>query len=146
LLVSMQRLREAVDGLRWGSATFRAAAVTNGTRLLMACGRDDLQELTDDDMRSLPPGIGGADILDMALCALGIFDRTPLRGTTRHRRTHRLTPAEMVAGSDIPAGFQSVTTLYLETYARRISDRYATLQHKLIAIGHFWRYLREHHP
>src|SRR5207253_3032351 len=27
LVVSMRRLREAIDGLRWGSATFRAAAV-----------------------------------------------------------------------------------------------------------------------
>jgi integrase len=146
LLVSMHRLREVVDGLRWGSATFRAAAVTTGTRLLLACGRDDLDRLTDDDMRSLPPATGGADILDMALCSLGVFDRTPLRGTTRHRRTRRLSPAEMVAGSDIPAGFQPVSALYLETYARRISNRYATLQHKVTAIGHFWRYLRQHHP
>jgi hypothetical protein len=146
LLVSTQRLRAAIDGLRWGSAAYRAAAVTTGTKLLLASGRDDLEELTDGDMRSLPRGIGGADILDMALCGLGIFDRTPLRGTTRHGRTRRLSPAEMVAGSDIAADFQPATTLYLQTYARRISNRYATLQHKLTAIGHFWRYLREHHP
>jgi hypothetical protein len=146
LLVSTQRLRAAIERLRWGSAAYRAAAVTTGAKLLLASDRDDLEELTDGDMRSLPRGIGGADILDMALCALGIFDRTPLRGTTRHGRTRRLSPAEMVAGSDIAADFQPVTTLYLQTYARRISDRYATLQHKLTAIGHFWRYLREHHP
>jgi integrase len=146
LLHSATRLRGAVDGLRWGSATFRTAAVTTGAKLLLASGRDDLEELIDEDMRSLPRGIGGADILDMALCALGILDRTPLRGTTRHGRTRRLSPAEMVAGSDIAADFQPVTAQYLETYARRISDRYATLQHKLTAIGHFWRYLRAHHP
>jgi hypothetical protein len=52
----------------------------------------------------------------------------------------------VVAGSDIAAGFQAMTMLYPETYARRISDRYATLQHKLTAIGHFWRYLHERHP
>ena len=52
----------------------------------------------------------------------------------------------MVAGSEIPADFQAGTTLYLGTYARRISDRYSTLQHKLTAIGHLWRYLRERHP
>jgi integrase len=146
LVVSTQRLREVIDGLRWGSTAYRAAAVTTGTKLLLASGRDDLEDLTDGDMRSLPRAIGGADILDMALCALGIFDRTPLRGTTRHGRTRRLSPAEMVAGSDIAADFQPVTTLYLQTYARRISDRYATLQHKLTSIGHFWRYLREQHP
>jgi integrase len=135
-----------LTGSGGASAAYRAAAVTTGAKLLLACGRDDLEALTDGDMRSLPKAIGGADILDMALCGLGIFDRTPLRGTTRHGRTQRLSPADMVAGSDIPVGFRSVTTLYLETYARRISDRYATLQHKLTAIGHFWRYLREQHP
>jgi hypothetical protein len=53
---------------------------------------------------------------------------------------------DTVAGSDIAADFQPVTTMYLEIYAGRISDRYATLQHKLTAIGHFWRYLNEQRP
>jgi integrase len=146
LLASAGRLRAAVDRLRWGTAGFRTAAVTTGTKLMLARGRDDLEELTDDDVRALPCAIRGADILDMALCALGVLDRTPLRGTPRRRRTQRLSPDELIAGSNIPADFHEVTRPYLETYARRISDRYVTQQHKLIAIGHFWRYLREQHP
>jgi integrase len=88
----------------------------------------------------------GADILDMALCSMGVLDRTPLRGTTRRGRTERLSPSELVASSDIPDRFRDVTGLYLETYARRLSDNYATTRHKLGALAHFWRYLNTEHP
>jgi integrase len=48
--------------------------------------------------------------------------------------------------SNVPAPFRAITSLYLETYATRISQVYVTLRHKLIALGHFWRFLAEQHP
>ena len=47
--------------------------------------------------------------------------------------------------SDVPAPFRAITSLYLETYATRVSQVYVTLRHKLIALGHFWRFLAEQH-
>jgi hypothetical protein len=51
-----------------------------------------------------------------------------------------------VARSDIPDRFRAVTILYLETYATRISDVYATTRHKVLALGHFWRFLDQQYP
>ena len=36
--------------------------------------------------------------------------------------------------------------LYLETYEARVSDVYRTLRHKVIALAHFWRFIRDRHP
>jgi hypothetical protein len=42
--------------------------------------------------------------------------------------------------------FKALTLLYLDTYATRVSHVYVTLRHKLIALGHFWRFLAEQYP
>jgi hypothetical protein len=52
----------------------------------------------------------------------------------------------MVERSDIPERFRAVTVLYLERYAGRISDTYATLHQKQIAIAHLWRFIDERYP
>ena len=39
-----------------------------------------------------------------------------------------------------------MTTLYLETYATRISDTYVSLRHKAIALAHFWRFVHDSYP
>ena len=46
----------------------------------------------------------------------------------------------------VPEPFVEVVGLYLETYARRLSDSYTTLRAKANALGHFFRYLRDAHP
>jgi hypothetical protein len=97
-------------------------------------------------MAQIPSGTRGQDVLDVALCRRGILDRTPQRGTSRRSRRPRRTIAELVAMSEVPAPSKAITLLYLETYATRISQVYVTLRHKLIALGHFWRFLAEQHP
>jgi integrase len=114
--------------------------------VLIARGYGALDEITDDNMAQIPSGTRGQDVLDVALCRLGILERTPQRGTSRRSRRPRRTIAELVAVSDVPAPFRGITSLYLETYATRISQVYVTLRHKLIALGHFWRFLAEQHP
>jgi hypothetical protein len=89
-------------------------------------------EITDDNMAQIPSGTRGQDVLDVALCRLGILERTPQRGTSRRSRRPRGTIAELVAVSDVPAPFRGITSLYLETYETRISHVYVRLRHKLI--------------
>jgi hypothetical protein len=48
--------------------------------------------------------------------------------------------------ADMPTPFRALTLLYLDTYATRVSHVYVTLRHKLIALGHFWRFLAEQYP
>jgi hypothetical protein len=88
----------------------------------------------------------GSDVLDAALCQLGVFARTPMRGAARRLRNHRLSPAELVAGSRIPERFRAVHILYLDAYARRISNVYATTRHKHNSLEHFWCFLDERFP
>jgi hypothetical protein len=88
----------------------------------------------------------GIDVLDAALCALGVFARSPKHGSTRHSRRSPLSISELVDVSRTPAAFREIMVLYLETYVARVSDRYTTRRGKAIAIAHFWRFLAEKHP
>lgn len=140
-------LAHAVARVTWVTAAKRAQAVNTGLRLMLVAGYQRLDAITEGDIQALAGRRAeGGDVLDAALCHAGVFSRTPQRGTTRHGRRARQSPAELVASSDIPLPFRAVTVQYLETYAVRISDVYATLRHKLIALGHFWRYLGAAHP
>jgi hypothetical protein len=140
------RLRREVASIPWSSRCSQDNAVSVGLRVLIARGYGALDEITDDNMAQIPSGTRGQDVLDVALCRLGILERTPQRGTSRRSRRPRRTIAELVAISDVPAPFRSITSLYLETYATRISQVYVTLRRKLIALGHFWRFLTEQYP
>jgi len=147
-LVQQHRLLlEATAGIRWASPHSRQLAVSNGLRLLLVHGYRSLSQIQDEDLKTLSPRHSkGADVLDAALCALGVFARTPKHGSTRHSRRRPLTVTELVDVSRTPATYREIMVLYLETYAARVSDRYTTRRHKAIAIAHFWRFLVEKHP
>jgi hypothetical protein len=140
------RLGVAVDALDWLSPLLKPFSTALGARMLLAGGHERLSEITEQDLDRLPSATKGIDGLDAALCNLGVFDRTPRHGVSRRHRSGRRSAAEMVERSDIPVRFRAVTVLYLEHYAQRVSDTYATLHQKQIAIAHLWRFIDEHYP
>jgi hypothetical protein len=139
-------LAHTLAGISWASTSSQTEALNNGLRLLLTLGHGSLQQITEGDLGALQAGTQGLDLLDAAFCTMGIFLRTPKRGTSRRRRLGRLSPTELVARSDIPDRFRPVTTLYLEVYITRISDVYATTRHKVGALGHFWEFLDQQYP
>lgn len=140
-------LMQTLESLSWTKAHGRFHALNAALRLLLACGYDSLTQLTEQDVLAIPPAArAGSDVLDAALCALGIFSRTPQRAGSRHTRQGRRTPTELVAAVPMPDHFRPITALYLETFARRISSVYGTLQHKVRALARFWRFLAERYP
>src|SRR5580700_1575563 len=139
-------LLRATDSITWTSAHSRQLAVSNGLRILLVRGYDSLHYIKDDDLKLLSVRWSkGTDALDAALCSLGVFSRTPKRGSARHGRKQRMTASELVENAGVPDRFQQVVILYLETYEARVSDIYRTLRHKVIALAHFWRFIRDKH-
>jgi integrase len=130
----------------WVSDGLKQRAVALGVRMLLVEGHHRISEITDLDMDRVPTGSKGLDVIDAALCQLGVLDRTAKRGVSRRHRAGRRTPSQMIEASDIPERFREVTVLYLTAYSERISDTYATLLAKRIALAHLWRYLDEQHP
>jgi hypothetical protein len=43
----------------------------------MVRGYASISELTEEDLKAIPPQSTGTDVLDAALCSLGVFNRTP---------------------------------------------------------------------
>jgi integrase len=149
------------DGVRPGQVGFAAAPETKGpleqlvdedpSRAVRAALAAELPVLAGLDREWLASRITivadpSGDALDAVLCAEGILDRTPLRGAQRRLRGQRLTAAELVAGSQIPARYRAAHQRYLEVYAQRVSDVYATTRHKHNALAHLWRWLDAEHP
>jgi len=140
-------LLQATDSITWTSAHSRQLAVSNGLRILLVRGYDSLHHIKDDDLKLLSVRWSkGTDALDAALCTLGVFSRTPKRGSARHGRRQRMKAPELVENAGVPDRFRQVMILYLETYEARVSDVYRTLRHKVIALSHFWRFIQERHP
>ena len=140
-------LLQATASITWTSAHNRHLAVSNGLRILLVRGYDSLHHIKDDDLKLLSVRWSkGTDALDAALCSLGVFSRTPKRGSARHGRRQRMTASELVENAGVPDRFRQVMILYLETYEARVSDVYRTLRHKAIALAHFWRFIRDKHP
>jgi hypothetical protein len=54
--------------------------------------------------------------------------------------------SELVENAGVPDRFRQIMILYLETYEARVSHVYRTLRHKVIALAHFWRFIRDRHP
>jgi integrase len=146
LVVQAARVAEVAERFEWLTLKGRDAGVGFSMRMLLVGGYDQLESVTEQDLAAVPVRIRGQDVFDAALCQLGVLDRTPRRGSTRRGRRRRLTATELVAQSDIPPQFRDVTVLYLDTYAARISDVYATMQHKQTALAHLWRFIDHHHP
>lgn len=136
----------SLPGLSEVHAPAATQAINMASRLLLARGADALEELTEDDLLTVPSGVKGGDVLDAMLCRLGVFDRSPRRGTARRRTADRHSPRDLATVYRVPEPFDEVVGLYLDTYARRLSDAYATLQHKANAMAHFFGYLHAEHP
>ncbi|MDQ3675288.1 MAG: hypothetical protein M3401_00565 [Actinomycetota bacterium] len=148
LVREQKRVRAAIAGLQWAKPDARHRSLTLALRILLGAGYASLDQITEEDLRRvasehLPRGI---DALDGALCALGVFKRTPKRGPTRLMRVSRVVLAELAARVDMPERFRDVTGRYLETYAQRISDNHSTLRNKASHLARFWRFIAEHHP
>jgi integrase len=146
LVEQHQLLLRAIGGVTWTGARNRHEAVCNGLRILLVRGYDSVRQIQEEDMKLLHHRWShGTDALDATLCSLGVFARTPRRGSARHNRRRRLTGSELVDIAGVPQRFREVTTLYLETYEARVSDKYRTLRQKSIKIAHFWRFIQENH-
>jgi integrase len=140
------RLVRALDKVSWASEHSRHKAARSGLRLMLVRGYQELTEITDVDLERMPPDDRGADVLDAALCSLGVFDRTAQRGSSRKNRRGQKSIHELVEIAGIPERFREVMALYLETYETRISDVYVTRRHKVIALAHFWRFVAQRYP
>ena len=140
-------LLQSSGSITWTSAHSRQLAVSSGLRILLVRGYDSLHHIKDDDLKLLSVRWSkGTDALDAALCSLGVFSRTPKRGSARHGRRQRMTASELVENAGVPDRFRQIMILYLETYEARVSDVYRTLRHKVIALAHFWRFISDRHP
>lgn len=146
LVQQRQVLARTLESVRWsGSKECKRIALMNGLRVLLVRGYSALTEIKEGDLSVLPYPVG-ADVLDCALCALGVFVRTPRRAARRNQRRGQLTPSEIVVAAGIPEPFCLVSALYLETYGTRVSSAYATRRCKAEALSHFWRFISEHYP
>jgi integrase len=140
-------LLKAAARIRWASAHSQHLAVCSGLRLLLSHGYEGVNQIQDEDLKNLSLRYSkGMDVLDAALCSLGVFSRSPKHGSTRHSRRRLLTIPELVDATHTPRRFREVMILYLETYSARVSDRYTTRRGKSVAIAHFWRFLEEKYP
>jgi hypothetical protein len=98
-------LLQATNSITWTSAHSRQLAVSNGLRILLVRGYDSLHHIKDDDLKLLAVRWSkGTDALDAALCSLGVFSRTPKRGSARHGRRWRMT-----AQGPQPGGFACIS-------------------------------------
>ncbi|MFZ0463479.1 MAG: hypothetical protein WAL82_13805, partial [Candidatus Acidiferrales bacterium] len=89
-------LRNAVTKLSRAAGISRTKAIRTGLRVLLTRGYTSLEQITDADLSNIPADARGIDTLDRALCTLGVFVRTPKRGTTRKSRLERLSPDQML--------------------------------------------------
>ena len=147
LQTTAARLTPALENVAWATMALRDKALKNALRIMMVGGYSSLDQITDEDLRAVPVMVGsGSDVLDAALCSLGVLGRTPLRGAARRMRSRRLTPAELAERSRIPERFRPAHVMYLEAYQERISDVYATTRHKHNSLEHFWCFIGERFP
>jgi integrase len=140
-------LRDRVGRIEWAAEEGRRRGHLLGLRIMLHRGYTSAREITDGDLRAVPNRLHrGMDALDAVLCDAGVLRRSPQRGSQRRLRTGRLTPAELVAGSQIPERFREVHERYLEAYQQRISDVYATTRHKHNSLEKLWAFLDAEHP
>jgi hypothetical protein len=74
-------VREALAELPWVTASQMRKAVIACARLMRVNGRSHVREIQEQDLLSVPKAkraAAGVDTLDAALCAMGVFARTPL--------------------------------------------------------------------
>jgi hypothetical protein len=77
----MRRLAAAMQDIRWASELSKELAISTALRLLITRSYERLEQITEADLKSLPRDRSkGTDLLDAGLCALGVFQRSLLRG------------------------------------------------------------------
>jgi hypothetical protein len=147
LHVQMLWLRERIARIGWANEEIRRRGHLLGVRIMLRHGYSSAAQITDADLREVPDRVScGMDALDAVLCDAGVLARSPQRGSQRRLRRRRLTPAELVAGSQVPERFREVHRVYLEAYQQRISDVYATTRHKHNSLEKLWAFLEAEHP
>ena len=146
-------LKQSVDGLGWAkNPTKRGLAVDRGIKVMLVRGYESLTEIQEADLfndsRSEPFGyLGvGSDILDGALCQLGVFERTPRRNSSRRLRQRKLTIPELVTKANILPPFDQLTQHYLETAVVRLNWTHGHVGNMCQSIAAFWHYLNQYHP
>lgn len=115
--VAYTRLRSASSSVTWAAPISRDRSVACGVRVLLRHGYDTLESITENDLNDGPYGPTGVDLLDAWLCELGIFDRSPQRGTTR-RFAEQPRTVEYYAGL-VPEVFRPVVIAYVHAYRAR---------------------------
>ncbi len=145
LVAARQRLYETLDGLAWTTPKGRRAGVRAGLRLLLGCGYDRLDQIRDADLADLPLRAPGVDMLDAALCELGVFTRSAQRGSARRSTAGPRTVEQLVTASVVEP-FRPVTVAYLDAYRQRVSTKYVTTRSKVRSLAYFWEYLTTVHP
>jgi integrase len=148
-----QVLKQSVDALRWAkNPVKRSLAVDRGIKVMLVRGYEGVAEIQEADLfndsRSEPFGYAGvgSDILDGALCRLGVFKRTPRRNSSRRLRQRKLTIPELVAQADLAPPFEQLTQYYLEAAMIRLNWTHSHMRSMCQAITAFWQYLDQYHP
>ena len=132
------------------SAELKACALQLGTKLLLTNDYWALGDIREEDLRNAKRTLGeslGADALDAALCAAGIFSRTPLRGIVRSRLPKPGPSIENYVGLyRVPEQFREITLLYVRQYNARVSARYSTVRAKIAGAGSLLDFIDEVYP
>lgn len=145
LLITHRRLTRAWERTSWATRKGARAGTCAALRLMLTRGYDRLEQVSDADLEALPARASGMDMLDVALCGLGVFARSPRRGITR-RTAQPPRSIDQLVQAKVAAPFQAVTVAYLTAYTQRVSSNYSTVRTKIRSLAYFWRYVAEVHP
>jgi hypothetical protein len=148
LTLAAARLAEGMEQIGQLHPIAKKRAPGLAIRLLLRGGYRRLEEITEEDLLTAEGRrSSGIDTVDATLCALGVFDRSPQRGFSRHRRARRPpTPAEMVARAKMPDRFREVTRLYVEQAKLRNGYAHSTSKTRVNSLARFWRFVAERFP
>lgn len=134
LCVNAETLRQALASITWASPKGRKRGVCCGTRVLLLHDYDDLNYVTDADLRALPLKTAGIDLLDAGLCQLNILTRSAQRGAARRHTAPPRTIHQLA--ESVPERFRPVTIDYLTAYRDRVSSKHATTQTKVRSLAY----------
>ncbi len=148
LVLADSRFAEGMERIGQLHPMARKRAPGLAIRLLLRGGYRSLEQITEEDLMAVEGRrSSGIDTVDAALCALGVFERSPQRGYSRHRRARQPeTPAQMVARAQMPDRFREVTRIYLEQAKLRNGYAHSTLKTRISSLARFWRFIEERFP
>jgi site-specific recombinase XerD len=148
LAVQSARIEAAMGQIGQVHPRARRLAPAFAIRLLLRHGYERLEQVAEEDLLCIEGRTNtGIDTVDAALCALGVFKRSPQRGFSRHRRAQRPpSPAEMVERAQMPDRFREVSRIYLEQAKLRHSYAHTTVKTRVNSLARFWRFVEERFP